>query len=241
MSHQQNQAAILDGVGKTLRVGRIETKKPGPGEILVRPAAVAINTVDVNEQNYGVFYQSWPAVLGGDVAGEVVEVGEGVAAPISVGSGVVLLTHHAQYKTTEYGGFQELVISPESLVFPLPEGLSYQNAVVLPLALATSATGFFQSGSSLSLGISGLKQKPPKKNGKTVLMWGGSSSVGSQAIQLAVASGYDIIFIASPRNFGLVRELGARAFFDYNSPNINKIVDEIHTDGKFTGVFDGES
>lgn len=239
---QQHQAALLDGVGKTLRVGPVQTKKPGPGEILVRPAAVAINPIDVKEQAHGVFYQSWPIILGSDVTGEIIEVGEGVAAPFSVGSKVALLTHHVQYRTSEYGGFQELVLSATSSAFILPEGLSDQEAVVLPLGLATSAAAFFQPGSSLGLDISGLKQQSPEKKGETVVVWGGSSSVGSAAIQLAVAAGYDVVSTASPRNFGAVKELGARAVFDYNSPEIiDQIVGEFQGGAKFAGAFDGES
>jgi len=57
-----------------------------------------------------------------------------------------------------------------------------------------------------------------------VLVWGGSTSVGSNAIQLAVAAGYDVITTASPRNFDYVTSLGACQVFDYNSPTV---VDDI--------------
>ncbi len=51
---------------------------------------------------------------------------------------------------------------------------------------------------------------------------GGSTSVGSNAIQLAVAAGYDVITTASPRNFDFVTSLGASHVFDYNSPSVVK-------------------
>ena len=47
-------------------------------------------------------------------------------------------------------------------------------------------------------------------------VWGGSTSVGNNAIQLAVAAGYDVITTASPKNFGYVKKLGASQVFDYN-------------------------
>jgi len=53
-----------------------------------------------------------------------------------------------------------------------------------------------------------------------VLVWGGSTSVGSNAIQLAVAAGYDVVTTASPRNFDYVTSLGASQVFDYNSPTV---------------------
>ena len=51
-------------------------------------------------------------------------------------------------------------------------------------------------------------------------MWGGSTSVGSNAIQLAAAAGYEVITTASPRNFDYVKSLGAAQVFDYNSPSV---------------------
>lgn len=56
---------------------------------------------------------------------------------------------------------------------------------------------------------------PAAATGKTVLIWGGSTSVGSCAIQLAVAAGYEVVTTASPRNFDYVRQLGASEVFDY--------------------------
>ena len=56
--------------------------------------------------------------------------------------------------------------------------------------------------------------------GKTLLVWGGSTSVGSNAIQLAVAAGYEVITTCSPRNFEYVKRLGASQAFDYNSKTI---------------------
>ena len=244
MSQKQHRAAFLDGAGKPLRVASLDTKKPGPGEILVRTAAVAMNPVDYKMQDHGIFVKNWPIVLGADVTGEVVEVGEGVTDPISVGSRVGLVAQLMQYKMNQYGGFQELVLCPASSAFVVPEDLSYEEAVVLPLALATSAAAFFQPGDTLGLDISGLQQHPPKRNGETLLIWGGSSSVGSLATQLAVAAGYDVVVTASPRNFPVVKELGARAAFDYNSPGVlDDIVAEFHKEGggEFAGILDGES
>jgi hypothetical protein len=60
----------------------------------------------------------------------------------------------------------------------------------------------------------------PTPTGKTLLVWGGSTSVGSNAIQLAVAAGYDVITTASPRNFAYVKRLGAREAFDYRSKTV---------------------
>ena len=60
----------------------------------------------------------------------------------------------------------------------------------------------------------------PRPTGKTVLIWGGSTSVGCNAIQLAVAAGYEVVSTASPRNHAYVRQLGASEVFDYKSRTV---------------------
>lgn len=73
-----NQAAWLDGGGKKLRVDSAEMPKPGADDIVIKVAAAAVNPVDWKIQDYGLFVQKWPMVLGTDAAGEVTEVGDNV-------------------------------------------------------------------------------------------------------------------------------------------------------------------
>jgi NADPH:quinone reductase and related Zn-dependent oxidoreductases len=56
--------------------------------------------------------------------------------------------------------------------------------------------------------------------GKALLIWGGAGSVGSNAIQLGVAAGYEVFSTASPKNFEYVKKLGVSQVFDYNSPTV---------------------
>jgi NADPH:quinone reductase-like Zn-dependent oxidoreductase len=114
------------------------------------------------------------------------------------------------------GAFQEYTVVMENMAAPIPDSLSYENATVLPLALSTAACGLFQKD---QLGL----QYPcaiPTPTGETLLIWGGSTSVGSNAIQLAVAAGYEVITTASPRNFDYVKKLGASQVFDHNSTTV---------------------
>ncbi len=75
-----NQVAWLHKAGEPLKVGDATLPTPGPGEIVVHPAAVAINPLDWHMAKMGVFVQQWPAVFGCDVAGTVHEVGADVSA-----------------------------------------------------------------------------------------------------------------------------------------------------------------
>ena len=74
----KNQAAWLDGAGYRLRVADAPMPKADPDRVVIRNKAVAINPVDWKIQDYGAFVKVWPNVLGTDVAGDVVEVGENV-------------------------------------------------------------------------------------------------------------------------------------------------------------------
>ena len=73
-----NQAAWLDGAGKQLRIAEAPMPKPGPDQVVIKNKAIAINPVDWKVQDTGFFIKNWPVVLGCDVAGDIVEVGDNV-------------------------------------------------------------------------------------------------------------------------------------------------------------------
>ena len=101
----------------------------------------------------------------------------------------------------------------------IPDTLSFEQACVVPLGLSTAACGLFQKD---HLGIELPKPGNVIPDGRTVLIWGGSTSVGTCAIQLAVASGYNVITTCSPKNFEYCRSLGAKYCFDYKSLTVDK-------------------
>lgn len=78
MEAPKNQAAWLIKADSPLKVDDAPLPIAGPGELIVKNAAVAINPLDCHMQDSGVFVQQWPAIFGCDVAGEVYEVGSGV-------------------------------------------------------------------------------------------------------------------------------------------------------------------
>ena len=75
-----HKALLLEKKFGGYAVGDIPTPKPGPGELLVKVHAAALNPVDWKIQKYGIFIETFPAILGSDVAGEVVELGTGVSS-----------------------------------------------------------------------------------------------------------------------------------------------------------------
>ncbi len=99
----------------------------------------------------------------------------------------------------------------------IPDDIAFEKAAVIPVGLSTAASGMFQQE---YLKLQFPTEPGREETGKTVLIWGGASSVGSNAIQLAVAAGYEVITTASPKNFEYVKKLGASQVFDYNSPTV---------------------
>lgn len=132
------------------------------------------------------------------------------------------------------GAFQLYTTVLESVTARIPESLRFEEAVVLPLGVSTAAAGLFQKD---FLGL-GLPNVEPVSTGKTVLVWGGASSVGVNTIQLAVAAGYEVVTTASPRNFDLVRSLGASAVFDYRSETVVEDLVAVLQGKELVGVYD---
>jgi NADPH:quinone reductase-like Zn-dependent oxidoreductase len=114
------------------------------------------------------------------------------------------------------GAFQAFTIVLPRLTTLIPDQLSYAEAAVIPLGVTTAACGLFQS----DLLALELPTAIRKARDQWVIVCGGATSVGSNAIQLAAAAGYDVVTTASPRNFDYVRSLGAAHAFDYRSQGL---------------------
>ncbi len=219
---QTNTAAWLGAKHAKLEVTSAPYTSPREDEIVVKNHAVAINPIDWIIQVAGNIIFSWikyPFVLGVDLAGEVVEVGKAVTR-FKVGDRVLghAVGTDKNRNTSAEGAFQACTVVLAHMAAPIPSTMSYENAAVLPLALSTAACGLFQKD-QLALQY---PSATPKPTGETLLVWGGSTSVGSNAIQLAVAAGYEVITTSSPRNFDYVKKLGASQVFDYNSKTVVK-------------------
>ena len=147
---------------------------PGPGEVLIRNTACGVNRPDQIER-LG-FYPAPPGApegLGLEVSGHVAELGEGVTG-LDVGEAVVALVAG--------GGYSEFVVAPEGSVLPAPEGLDLVDAAGLPETVFTVWANVFEIG-ALS-------------PDETFLVHGGTSGIGTTAIQMAKAHGARVIATA---------------------------------------------
>jgi NADPH2:quinone reductase len=169
---------------------------PGPGEILIKVAAAGINRPDV-AQRAGVYPPPPGAsdLPGLEVAGEVVAVGPG-AAKHKVGDKVMSLVAG--------GGYAQYAIAEDAQAMTVPPSLSMLEAGAIPEMLMTVWHNVFERG--------GLKA------GETILIHGGSSGIGTMAIQLAKAFGAKVIVtVGSKEKADACIKLGADRAINYKT------------------------
>lgn len=128
-----------------------------------------------------------------------------------------------------YAAYQSHVaVRLSYIVAVLPDDMTFEAAVVLPLSLGVAAHGLF-AHDSLSLEMP-VMRAPARK--EVVLIAGAASAVGATAIQLATLSGYSVVTTASPGNFDLAKKLGAAAVIDYRSESaVDDLVAAVKTQG----------
>lgn len=231
------QAAYMPSKNSRLAVSAASYIAPGPNEIAVKNAAIAVNPLDWVKQDAGNFFGPWmkyPLIMGSDTAGEVVEVGSKVTRfkPGDRVVGHAVGMDERSNKSSE-GAFQTFTVLRKNLVSPIPDTLTYEKACVIPLGLSTAACGLFMKD-YLDLPT---PVHPVKPRSEFVLVWGGSTSVGCNAIQLARAAGFEVISTASPQNHEYLKELGAAQVFDYKSPTVIQDIIKAAKGKKCAGAF----
>lgn len=199
----------------------------GNRKVLVKVQAWAMNPCDGILQTTALPFVKYPVILGQDVAGtvEAVAPGSTAASKFSIGDRV--------FGFTANNGFQDYVPLDYTLMAKIPGDIPYRDAVVFGLCITTSSFSLFGKD---FLHLDYPKLGAPKK-GKSVLVWGGSSGAGSNAVQMATGAGYDVITTCSPSNFDYAKDLGAVKVFDYKSPTVvEDIVAELDN-GVCAGIY----
>lgn len=214
------------GVPGAIRDSSLPTSDElGDRKVLVKVHAWAINPCDHMLQDRNM--AQYPIILGCDVAGTVEAVASGSTAASKFSVGDRIFGFNFNF------GFQDYVALEDRLIAKIPGDMAYRDVVGFGLCSATSAMFLF--------GKDYLHLDMPKigasKKGQSILVWGGSSAVGSNAIQLAAGAGYDIISTCSKRNFDHVKSLGATQVFDYNDPDVTEKIAAELDKGECAGIF----
>lgn len=183
---------------------------PGPDEVLIKVAAAGVNRPDVLQRR-GVYPPPPTAspILGLEAAGTVVAIGREVAQ-WQVGDSICALTPG--------GGYAEHCVAPAAHCLPVPAGLSMIEAAALPETAFTVWGNLFRRGRLAA--------------GETVLIHGGSSGIGSTAIQFAKAFGARVLVTANgAEKCAACVTLGADVAIDYANSDFVAEVQE-RTDGR---------
>jgi len=159
------------GPAEALKIAERPDPVAGPGQVLIRVRAAGVNRPDLLQRTGA--YPPPPGasdVLGLEIAGEIEAVGEGVTR-WTVGDRVCALLGG--------GGYAELAVVDARHVLPIPEGLDFVQAAVLPETVFTVFANVFEGGAL--------------KAGETLLIHGATSGIGVTAIQMAKAAGTRVI------------------------------------------------
>ncbi|WP_315813648.1 NAD(P)H-quinone oxidoreductase [Bradyrhizobium sp. SZCCHNR2028] len=188
--------------------------KPGPGEILIKVKAAGVNRPDVAQRSGSYPPPPGASDLPGlEVAGEVVALGEG-AVRHKLGDTVMSLVAG--------GGYAQYCIAQDAQAMAVPSALSILEAGALPETLMTVWHNVFERG--------GLKQ------GETLLVHGGSSGIGTMAIQLGKAFGAKVLVtVGSQDKVDACVKLGADRAINYKTEDFVAVVKEA-TGGKGANV-----
>jgi NADPH2:quinone reductase len=184
------------GGPEVLQPRTVPVPKPGPGQILIRNAAAGVNRPDV-AQRTGAYppppgHSSLPGL---EIAGEVAAVGPGVSR-WKAGDKVCALVNG--------GGYAEYTIAEDAIALPIPFGLDMVSAAAVPETFFTVWNNVFERGRLQA--------------GEWFLVHGGSSGIGTTAIQLAKAFGAKVIATAgSAEKCKVCTELGADRAVNYRT------------------------
>ena len=214
-AHTMKFVEVAEAGGpEVMRIATGERPSPGPGEVLVKVEAVGVNRPDV-AQRQGIYPPPKDAspILGLELAGEVVALGEGVTE-FAVGDKVCGLANG--------GAYAEYCVLPAGQTLPWPKGYDAVRAAALPETFFTVWANLFQ--------MAGLTE------GESVLIHGGSSGIGTTAIQLAKAFGATVYTTAGSADKCKACEgLGARRAINYRDEDFVEVI-KAETDGKGVDV-----
>jgi putative PIG3 family NAD(P)H quinone oxidoreductase len=198
------------GGPEVLKPARRPLPSAGAEEVLVRVAAAGVNRPDVMQRK-GMYPPppGAPDTPGLEIAGEVVAVGNGVSSP-GIGEPVCALVAG--------GGYAEYCLAPAALCLPWPGGMNAVSAAALPETFFTVWTNVFDRG--------GLR------SGDRFLVHGGSSGIGTTAIQLAKAFGATVYATAgTAEKCSACEKLGADAAINYREEDFVERIESL-TEGK---------
>lgn len=220
-----SKSIYLGDDGKLVVRHVTERYAPKDSQSLINVHYSGINFCDKNFAHIGL--NSF--VTGFEFAGVVEQPGPG--SSFDKGAAVCGLSPVSFPQASSAGSHQDFCLAQDRLLYAVPPGLSLSDAGGIVMACHTAADGLFNG---LGFGFRAADVPGTDPSGRAILIWGGASSVGVAAIQMAKVAGFGRVFTtASPKNHAVLQRLGATQCFEYKSPTV---VEDIETAAKALGV-----
>ena len=190
------------GDNDVVKIESVDRPEPKAGQVLVKVHTAGVNPIDYKirsgaGQRLGM---TLPIHMGGELVGVIEQLGAGVEG-FKRGDAIFGMVHT--------GAFAEYAVAKASDMVRKPSNLNFVQAAAVPLAGSTAWQAIFDEA--------GLKE------GQRLLITNSSGGVGSLAVQFAKAKGAHVTAVASARNEGFVRSLGADEFIDYTSQPFEQV------------------
>jgi NADPH:quinone reductase-like Zn-dependent oxidoreductase len=225
------------GGPEVIQIEEVETPRPGPGKVLIRVHAAALNHLDLWVRRGLPIETTMPHIGGSDIAGVVAQLGPDVSG-VKVGERVVVdpsvscgrcewcqrgeVPVCAEYRIIgehTQGGFAEFVIAPAANLYRVPNDFDLTTAAAAPLVFLTAWRG--------------LKTRARLRAGESVLITGASGGVSTAAVQIARFLGARVFAVTTAENLERVRQLGADLIYDREAQDYTK---QLWTDTDQRGV-----
>jgi NADPH:quinone reductase len=194
------------GGPEALRLEEVAEPSPGPGEVLIKVTAVGLNFFDtlLLRNKYQVT-PPLPFSPGAEIAGTIKEVG-GDVTEVGIGQWVVAFIGG--------NGCREKVVTKASNVVPIPDGVSDEVAVGIPITYGTA--------------LHGLKDRADLKPGETLAVLGAAGGAGLAAIEIGKLMGTRVIAVASSGDkLAVAREHGADEGINYETEDLKTTLKEL--------------
>jgi NADPH:quinone reductase-like Zn-dependent oxidoreductase len=205
------RAVVLTGYGgvERLELREVRCPEPGPGQLLVRVRAAAVNPIDwkIRRGRLRLLLPGkLPLVPGFDVAGEVAAIGP------EVGDFEPDDPVFAMLDSRHGGGYAEYAVVGRAAAAPKPEALTWEEAAAMPLAALTA--------------LQALRDLAGAGPGQQVAITGAAGGVGHFAVQLAAFMDARVTAVAGPDHQDFVRRLGAARAVDYSREDFTALADD---------------
>ncbi|KAH0844038.1 hypothetical protein AYO21_02204 [Fonsecaea monophora] len=215
-----------------------------PDYLLVSCVSIGLNPTDA--KSIATRRAALNGLLGSDFAGVVLEVGAEVTKPFAKGDRVCGFAHGANFNEAEDGAWAEIIAVKGDCCMKVPETWGFDEAATIAASAITAGQGLFQEMGLRLPAVDGETEGLPAGAGtgvgeegekEYILIYGGSTSAGTLAIQFLTLAGYTVLATCSPRNFDLCKSRGAEAVFDYRDPTCGQKI-HAYTSGQLKLVWD---